>query len=368
MTARTRDFLKPEFKDGERPSGADFSDLIDSFISISSDGVSLDTDGNLVLARGLSLNNSNATVAGSLRFASSQVQFFDGTTWKSLTSGNPGAFQALGNAHNDVAYAGGGFVGVGAAYTLAAPPQSRFEVSLGDGGTAGELVRFGNLVCCNGTGVLNTNAMVAHQAHASSTNFALRQSQAGSVDINAAQSQPIGIRQGGLSIRLGITAAGNVIVGGGSELVGAPATDILQVNGGAGKTVGGGSWDIISDARVKDNVRDLDAGLAQLCQLRPVRFRYNGRAGTAAGVEDVGVLAQEIETVLPETVQKASGGAPAEQGLEDLRIFNPSALTFVLINAVKELATRVEQLELALAETSTKGPTRGGSRKPSTTS
>ena len=31
MTERTRDFLKPEFKDGERPSGADFGDLIDSF-------------------------------------------------------------------------------------------------------------------------------------------------------------------------------------------------------------------------------------------------------------------------------------------------------------------------------------------------
>ena len=31
MSERTRDFLKPEFKDGERPSGADFADLIDSF-------------------------------------------------------------------------------------------------------------------------------------------------------------------------------------------------------------------------------------------------------------------------------------------------------------------------------------------------
>lgn len=366
MTARTRDFLKPEFKDGERPSGADFSDLIDSFISISSDGVSLDTDGNLVLARGLSLNNSNATVAGSLRFASSQVQFFDGTTWKSLTSGNPGAFQALGNAHNDAAYSGGGFVGVGASYTLAAPPQSRFEVSLGDGGTAGELVRFGNLVCCNGAGLLNTSAMVAHQAHASSTNFALRQSQAGAVDINSALSQPITVRQGGGSIRLGISAAGNVIIGAGSELGG--SGDIFQVNGGAGKTVGGASWDIISDARVKDDVRELDAGLAQLRQVRPVRFRYNGRAGTRSGLEDVGVLAQEIETVFPETVHKASGGAPAEPGLEDLRIFNPSALTFVLINAVKELAARVEQLEQSLAEVSTKGATRGGSRKSSPTS
>jgi hypothetical protein len=94
-------------------------------------------------------------------------------------------------------------------------------------------------------------------------------------------------------------------------------------------------------------VRDLEAGLAALRQVRPVRFRYNGRARTSPGQAGVGVLAQEIETVLPETVQRAT--VPDDPALGDLRLFDSSMLTYVLINAVKELATRVEHLEQALA-------------------
>ncbi|MFD0320809.1 hypothetical protein [Lysobacter gummosus] len=36
-----------------------------------------------------------------------------------------------------------------------------------------------------------------------------------------------------------------------------------------------------------------------------------------------------------------------------MRVFNPSALTYVLINAVKQLADKVEALERALGEART---------------
>jgi hypothetical protein len=49
-------------------------------------------------------------------------------------------------------------------------------------------------------------------------------------------------------------------------------------------------------------------------------------------------------------VHRIPGGVDSEPDLENLRIYNGSALTFVLVNAVKELAGRVEQLEQALAE------------------
>lgn len=61
----------------------------------------------------------------------------------------------------------------------------------------------------------------------------------------------------------------------------------------------------------------------------------------------VGVLGQEVETVFPEMVRRVTTGPDPDQ--KDLRIFDGSALTFVLVNAVKELAARVEQLEQALA-------------------
>jgi len=98
-------------------------------------------------------------------------------------------------------------------------------------------------------------------------------------------------------------------------------------------------------------VRDLDVGLAQLRQVRPVRFRCNGRAGTPAGLAGVGVIGQEIEKIFPEMIRRVPGDVAGEPDLEDLRIYDGSALTFVLVNAVKELAGKVERLEQVLIET-----------------
>jgi hypothetical protein len=68
------------------------------------------------------------------------------------------------------------------------------------------------------------------------------------------------------------------------------------------------------------------------------------------GQEGIGVLGQEIEEIFPEMIRKVRGGLDGEPGIEDLRIYDGSALTFVLVNAVKELAVKVEQLEQKLTE------------------
>jgi len=344
MTERTRDFLKPEFRDGERPSGTDFADLIDSCVSKLSDGMSFDVDGNLVLARGVRLSNSAGTVPGGLRFASSQVQFFDGTNWVSLASGSAGAFQQVAGT-SAVAF-GGGNVGIGA-FTGAAPPVYKLDVALNANTGTGEQARFGNAVCASGSAAFAGYAVFSHLAHATNSNFALRQSPNGGVHLNAAAGQVISVRQNGATVRLGISVNGNVIVGGESDLANAGAA-ILQVAGEAFKNTASNTWQIASDARLKEDVRDLEAGLAQLRRLRPVRFRYNGRAGTVAGMPGVGVLGQEVETVFPEMIRRVRTGPDAQDS--DLRVFDGSALTFVLVNAVKELAARVETLEQALAQ------------------
>jgi len=68
------------------------------------------------------------------------------------------------------------------------------------------------------------------------------------------------------------------------------------------------------------------------------------------------VLGQEVEAVFPEMVSRVTTGPDPEQ--RDLRIFDGSALTFVLVNAVKELAARVESLEQALAATQPRAASR----------
>ncbi len=269
-----------------------------------------------------------------------------------------GAFQPL-VAGGAVAYTGGGNVGIGSNYTAMNQPTHAFEVVLGPNSGASQQACFGNAVCCSGgTGAFARYAMFSHSSNATDSNFALRQGPNGDVQLNAAAGQPITFLQGGSAIGMGISTAGHVIVGSDSDLPPA-GTARLQVAGDAFKlTPGNSAWSIPSDARLKEDVRDLEAGLAQLRQVRPVRFRCNGRAGTPAGAPGVGVIGQEIEKVFPEMVKRVPGGEP---GLEDLIIYEGSALTYVLVNAVKELAGRVEQLEQALAEA---GKGRGPSGQP----
>jgi hypothetical protein len=50
----------------------------------------------------------------------------------------------------------------------------------------------------------------------------------------------------------------------------------------------------------------------------------------------VGVIAQEIETVLPDVVKEESTGAKS---------VNPENITWYLVNAVQELSAEVEELK-----------------------
>lgn len=348
MSSQPRDFLKGVFKNGDRPDAANFADLIDSCLNKASDGLDLDSDGTLMLSRGLRLGDSAvANIPGGLRFNGGQVQVNNGAGWSNIGGGG-GGFAAVGGA-GAIAYSAGR-VGIN---TGAVEPVARLEVVLGANTGPAEQARFGNAMVGSGGAAFSAFAVYGHQAlganvTAVNASYALRQSNTGVVHLNAAAGQVLSLRQGGNSVRLGITVNGNVVVGSESELAGS-GTAVFQVAGGAFKNDGNGAWAFTSDARVKEDVRDLDVGLAELRRVRPVRYRYNGLAGTRAGLEGVGILGQEIEEVLPETVEKLPADSNTD-GVDGLRVFNPSALTYVLINAVKQLADKVEALERALVD------------------
>ena len=87
-----------------------------------------------------------------------------------------------------------------------------------------------------------------------------------------------------------------------------------------------------SDARLKSEVETIVDALALVSALRGVRF-------TMDGSRQIGVIAQEVETVLPELVQ-----ADAQTGQLSVAYGN---ITGLLIEAVKELSARVAELEEA---------------------
>jgi hypothetical protein len=128
MSEVTRDSLKAKFADTERPSGSDFANLIDSCVNKSSDGISLDADGNLLLNRGVRLGDSAGTAAGGLRFNTNQLQVFTGGAWVNVSGGGGGgAFEPPPTAAA-TAVAHDGNVGIG---NFPAAPTYRLEVNLG---------------------------------------------------------------------------------------------------------------------------------------------------------------------------------------------------------------------------------------------
>jgi hypothetical protein len=97
-------------------------------------------------------------------------------------------------------------------------------------------------------------------------------------------------------------------------------------------------WTIYSDIRLKRNVRPFVEGLETIRQIKPIRFQYNGQGGIRNdGRECVGLDAGAHNGLLPDCVSFN----PLTQYYE----FNSHALTFMLINAFKELTERIERLE-----------------------
>lgn len=121
-------------------------------------------------------------------------------------------------------------------------------------------------------------------------------------------------------------------------------TQTLSVNGNADK-VGGGTWLTFSDERVKEDIRSFEDGLNVVLELEPVRFRYNALSGYNDTDRDfVGFIAQDVEAVAPYMVSLLDD-SNGPSGYSDKRIFDETALTKILVNAVKEQQEQIEALE-----------------------
>ena len=92
-----------------------------------------------------------------------------------------------------------------------------------------------------------------------------------------------------------------------------------------------------SDQQLKDNVLKIDTALDKVNSLGGYSFTWNNNIGDMrAGTPDYGVIAQEIEDVLPHAVDINSRGH---------KTVNYNSLIPLLIEAVKELTERVKELE-----------------------
>jgi hypothetical protein len=117
----------------------------------------------------------------------------------------------------------------------------------------------------------------------------------------------------------------------------------LSVNGGADKP-GGGSWGTFSDRRLKTLDGAFGSGLSKILKINPVRYRY--KADNAMGIRDtdehIGVVAQEIQKVIPEAVTENSKG---------YLLVNNDPIIWAMLNAIKEQQREIRDLKSELRTT-----------------
>jgi hypothetical protein len=183
----------------------------------------------------------------------------------------------------------------------------------------------------------------------------------GGISINAAGSGTIALNPGSASgsISMGNAAIGTLTLNGDIGMQAGGIHNFLLQNG-LGFQNGGGAWQALSDERIKTVQGDYDIGLKELVALRPVRYVYRGNEalesrGLSMGAQPatrgktfVGLVAQEAEGVFPGIVGKMAAFIDGNP-VSDLRTLDMTPLTFALINAVKALLGRIEQLEARTA-------------------
>jgi hypothetical protein len=123
-------------------------------------------------------------------------------------------------------------------------------------------------------------------------------------------------------------------------------TNVMTCDSGGNVTFTG-NVTAYSDARLKENVVTIDSALAKVLKLRGVYYNKIGNPERR-----VGVIAQEIETVLPEVVRLVSDTNPSTEETQELLAVDYGNIAGLLIESTKEqnqevvdLRNRVAQLE-----------------------
>jgi len=98
----------------------------------------------------------------------------------------------------------------------------------------------------------------------------------------------------------------------------------------------------------QQNIKPYYDGLDQIKLINPIKFHYNDKSDYDTSKEYIGIIAQDLHEVAPYMVHESKKVAP--DGSAYLEVDN-SSMTYMLINAVKELAQQNEELKKLLATT-----------------
>ena len=124
------------------------------------------------------------------------------------------------------------------------------------------------------------------------------------------------------------------------------STGSLILAGSTAQKASGTTWSNPSDTRLKDNKQNYTKGLNELLQINVKTWEWNGKAGTTEGTTGIGVIADEIEVLLPNTVDTYKAKLNIDDIEEtDVKRFDATEITWLLLNSIKELSAKNDALE-----------------------
>ncbi|MBL7926623.1 MAG: tail fiber domain-containing protein [Bacteroidia bacterium] len=259
--------------------------------------------------------------------------YFDGISWRAMSPGYGAQFQCDQNNGGVILYQSTYGASMGSVVTQSSPlyisPAGNFRLGYGSSIPAEKLEVYGNVKVDNGgislgplDGTINAGGGIMNSL-----------------------------------INLIADVDNHVMVNGDEDLY---IGDVLEVGVQAYKP-GGGSWSTISDARLKRDVKNYADGLQQILKINPVTFKYNDRVTlTNPDKEYVGIIAQEMQKIAPYMIEEKAlfskshedekGNVVVDDAGQNYLTYDANALTYMLVNAVKELNTENENLKKELAE------------------
>ncbi|UCE18186.1 MAG: tail fiber domain-containing protein [Gemmatimonadota bacterium] len=112
----------------------------------------------------------------------------------------------------------------------------------------------------------------------------------------------------------------------------------LGVNSSTAEKIGGGSWGTLSDKRLKDIKGEFKDGIEKVLKLQPIRYQYKeeNQLGAPSEQEYIGLVAQDVQEVIPEAVREADHG---------FLVVDNDPILWTMLNAIKELKAENEALK-----------------------
>lgn len=108
---------------------------------------------------------------------------------------------------------------------------------------------------------------------------------------------------------------------------------------------GGGMWAALSDRRSKESIKPYDKGLDELLQVNPISYKYKVDFLEDNGETHVGVIAQEVQEIVPSMVKAYTHLDIEAKKTEGYLSVDPSEFTYMLINSVKEQQNLIQKLQ-----------------------